>query len=114
MSPHDFLPWLAGLGWRAKVIAVAAALVVVELGFRRFARESRAYRRWTAFFEAIGAVWTAILLALVYLVSVGPIGLVMRALGNDPLDRRLAPEPSFWRDYSPNPLGPEQAARHQF
>ncbi len=54
------------------------------------------------------------LLAVIYLLSVGPIGLVMRALGKDPLDRRLAPEPSFWRAHEPNPLGRERAARHQF
>ncbi len=54
------------------------------------------------------------LLAVIYVVSVGPIGLVMRALGKDPLDRRLATEPSFWRAHEPNPLGRERAARHQF
>jgi len=47
-------------------------------------------------------------------LSVGPIGLVMRLVGHDPLDRTLAPEPSFWRAHQPNPLGVEQAARHQF
>ena len=36
------------------------------------------------------------------------------SLGHDPLDRRLAPEPTFWRAHEPNPLGPERAARHQF
>ena len=77
-------------------------------------RSPRAYGGWTAVFEAIGAVWTAVLLAVVYVLSVGPIGLVMRLFGQDPLDRRLAPEPSFWRAHEPNPLGPERAARHQF
>ena len=48
------------------------------------------------------------------LLSVGPIGLVMRLAGKDPLDRGLAPEPSFWRKHEPNPLGVEAAARHQF
>ena len=38
----------------------------------------------------------------------------MRLLGKDPLDRRLKPEPTFWRRHEPNPLGPEAAARHQF
>ena len=38
----------------------------------------------------------------------------MRLFGKDPLDRSLAPEPSFWRAHEPNPLGPERAARHQF
>jgi hypothetical protein len=114
LDQPDPLAWLAALSWRWKLAVFAALLVLIELGFRHLAPRSRAYRRWTAFFEAIGSVWTAVLLALVYVLSVGPIGLVMRLVGHDPLDRRLAPEPSFWRAHEPNPLGPERAARHQF
>ena len=114
MSPTDVLAWVHGLPLRGKLVALAAALVLVEVGFRRLAPKSRAYRGWTAFFEGIGKVWTAVLLAIVYVLSVGPIGLAMRLLRHDPLDRRLAPEPSFWRAHEPNPLGPEQGARHQF
>ncbi len=114
MSSTDVLAWLHGLPLRWKLVALAAVLVLVEVGFRQLAPKSRAYARWTAFFEGIGKVWTAVLLALVYVLSVGPIGLVMRLLRQDPLDRRLAPEPSFWRAHEPNPLGPERAARHQF
>ncbi len=87
---------------------------LIEIAFRRLAPKSRAYARWTRFFEGLGTVWTAVILSIVYLVSVGPIGLGMRLIGKDPLDRRLAPEPSFWRAHEPNPLGPERAARHQF
>jgi hypothetical protein len=100
LSLQDAVGWFAGLPSRWKVAA--------------FARKSRAYARWTSFFEGIGKVWTAVLLAFVYVLSVGPIGLVMRLVGHDPLDRRLAPEPSFWRAHEPNPLGPERASRHQF
>jgi hypothetical protein len=114
LSLSGAFAWFAALSWRWKLVACAAAVVLVELGLRRFARKSRAYARWTAFFEGLGKVWTAVILAIVYIVSVGPIGLVMRLFGHDPLDRRLAPEPSFWRAHEPNPLGPEAAARHQF
>jgi len=114
LSPHELLALLAGLPWRYKLLALAVLVVLVELGLRRFAPRSRFYAGWKAFFEAIGTVWTAVLLAVVYAFSVGPIGLVMRVAGNDPLDRGLAPEPSFWRRHEPNPLGVEAAARHQF
>jgi hypothetical protein len=114
LNTHDPWVWLVALPWRVKVLAFATLLVVVELAFRRFAPRSRAYQAWTGFFKAIGAVWTAVLLGVVYLLSVGPIGLVLRLIGQDPLDRRLGPEPSFWRAHEPNPLGPERAARHQF
>jgi hypothetical protein len=114
LSPTDVLAWWHALPFRFKLMAFAGAMVVVELGFRLLAPKSRAYARWTALFQAIGKVWTAVLLAAVYALSVGPIGLAMRLSGQDPLDRRLDPEPSFWRAHEPNPLGPERAARHQF
>jgi len=110
----NLLASLADLPLRWKVLAFATTVVVIELAFRHLAPKSRAYARWTGFFQGIGVVWTAVILAVVYVVSVGPIGLVMRLAGKDPLDRRLAPEPSFWRAHEPNPLGPEKAARHQF
>jgi hypothetical protein len=114
LSLQDFVAWFFALPLRWKVVSFAAGVVAVELGFRRFAPRSRAYARWTAFFEGLGKVWTALLLAIVYVFSVGPVGVVMRLFGHDPLDRRLTPEPSFWRPHEPNPLGPERAARHQF
>jgi hypothetical protein len=106
--------WAAALPGRTKLLALATFVLAVELLLRRFARTSRVYAGWTALFRAIGAVWTAVLLFVIYLFSVGPVGLVMRLLGRDPLDRTLAPEPSLWRRHEPNPLGPERAARHQF
>ena len=114
MSADTVFAWAAGLQWRHRLLVFATLVVLVELAFRRFAPRSRAYQRWTALFKGIGAVWTAVILCVVYVVSVGPIGLGMRLSGHDPLDRRLAPEPSFWRAPQPNPLGPERAARHQF
>jgi len=104
LSPQDLLARFGGLSLRWKILALAAAVVLVEMGLRRFAPRSRVYRRWTAVFEGIGGVWTGVLLALVYVLSVGPIGLVMRLLGRDPLDRGLAPEPSFWRDFCRQPF----------
>lgn len=114
MSPTDAYSWFVALPLRYKLLALATVVVVVELAFRRFAPGSLAYRRWTRFFQGIGAVWTAVILAVIYLLSVGPVGLFMKAVGHDPLDRRLALEPSFWRAHESNPLGLERAARHQF
>jgi hypothetical protein len=113
LSPHAITAWVTA-SWRHELLAFATAVVLVELVLRRLAPKSRLYAGWKATFEAIGSVWTAVLLAIVYLFSVGPIGLVMRLVGNDPLDRRLARQPSFWHVHEPNPLGIERAARHQF
>ncbi len=114
MGLQDLILRASTLSWRGKLLVVATAMVLVELALRRFAPKSRFYAGWTAVFRGIGSVWTALLLAIVYVVSMGPIGLAIRLFGNDPLDRALAPEPSFWRPHVPNPLGPESAARHQF
>jgi hypothetical protein len=114
LSLADAYAWFASLPLRFKVLAFATLVVLVELAFRRLAPKSRAYARWTAFFQGIGKLWTAVLLSIVYLLSVGPVGLALRLLGQDPLDRSLTPEPSFWRAHEPNPLGTERAARHQF
>jgi hypothetical protein len=95
-------------------VALATIVVLVELAFRRFAPESRAYKRWKAFFQAIGSAWTSVLLAVIYALSVGPTGLAMRLFGHDPLDRRLTLEPTFWRSQEPSSLDARAAARHQF
>ncbi len=105
---------VAALPLRYKLLLFASVVVVVELLFRRLAPKSAAYRRWTAFFQGLGVVWTSVLLALIYLVSVGGVSLFMKLRARDPLDRSLRSEPSFWRSHEPNPLGPFAAARHQF
>ena len=113
MGLEDAFIWFTGLSLRFKLLAFASLVVLVELVLRRYPK-SKAYRRWTAFFQGIGSVWTAVILSIVYLLSVGPIGILSRMFAKDPLDRGLAAEPTFWRVHEPNPLGPERAARHQF
>lgn len=110
MSLEAVVTWIA----QHKLVSFACAILLTEIALRRLAPRSAAYAKWTALFVAVGSVWTAVILSLVYLLSVGPIGLGMRLLGKDPLDRSLRPEPTFWRRHEPNPLGPEAAVRHQF
>ena len=113
--PGRLAGWFAGLPTHTKVLlGLATTMFVVELVLRRFAGRTRLYARWTAFFHAIGAVWTAVILSIVYFVSVALVSLFARLSGKDPLDRKLDREPSFWRAHQPNPLGPRAAARHQF
>ncbi len=109
--PH----WFAALPVHKQVLlALAFSVFFAELAFRRFAPKSALYRKWTAGFQAVGHFWTAIILSIVYFGTVSVISVFQRAFGTDPLDRTLAPEPSFWRPHEPNPLGPIAAARHQF
>jgi len=107
--------WLAALPtYKQVLLTVATTMFVVELILRRFARGTPVYKKWTAFFEGIGAFWSAIILSIVYFVSVAMIWALMKLMGRDLLDRKLDVEPSFWRAHEPNPLGPLAAARHQF
>lgn len=105
--------WLSGLHTYQKVLlGLATAMFVTELVLRRFPR-SAAYGRWKKGVEAVGAFWTAIILSLVYFLSVALVGLGLRLFGKDPLDRALDGA-STWKTHEPNPLGPAAAARHQF
>jgi hypothetical protein len=107
--------WALGLPTHTRILlTLATTVLLVELAFRRFAPRSAAYRKWTAAFVVIGSIWTAVILSIVYFASVSIVGIGMKLLGKDPLDRGLAPEPSFWRNHEPNPLGPRAASRHQF
>ena len=111
----SIVSWFAHLSPLKKgLLGFATTVFLVELVLRRFARGTKLYAGWTRFFMAIGKVWTAVILSIVYVGSVGLVGLAMRLLGKDPLDRTLAPEPSFWRDHEPNPLGTVASVRHQF
>jgi hypothetical protein len=96
------------------LMSLAVSVLVVELLFRRFAPRSAAYHRWTSIFEAIGRVWTVVLLSVIYWLSVGPVSLVTRLLGRDLLDVAQRPQGSFWQRHEPNPLGLRASARHQF
>jgi len=106
---------LASLPTHTKaLLTLASCVLLIELAFRRFAPRSKAYSRWTKGVEAVGAVWTAVLLSIVYLVSVGPVSLFMKLKGTDLLDRSAGKDPTFWKSHEANPLGPLAAARHQF
>lgn len=105
--------WLSGLHtYQQVLLGLATAMFVTELILRRFPR-SAAYRRWKKGVEALGAFWTAIILSLVYFLSVALVGLGLRLARKDPLDRALDGA-SAWKTHEPNPLGPTAAARHQF
>ena len=62
----------------------------------------------------LGRIATPILMAFLFVATVVPVGLVMRALGNDPLRLRRDPKAaSYWilRD----PPGPKpEAMKHQY
>jgi hypothetical protein len=61
LSTADVVTWIA----HHKLLTFASLILLTELGFRRWAPKSAAYARWTSFFKAVGAVWTAVLLSVI-------------------------------------------------
>ena len=77
---------LSGLGAALTVLGLTTPLVLKPV-----------YRVWMALAVVLGFVMTRVILMVVYYLVMTPIGLVMRLLGKDPLDRR--PDPgaaSYW------------------
>ena len=100
--------------WQLKLLALFVFVVGTELLLKRFARHSTAYRVWQRTFERIGVVWTAVILSIIYFISVAGVSIFMRLMGRDLLDRSLDGQPSFWKQREHSPLTPHAAARHQF
>jgi len=54
---------------------------------------------WMKLAEGMAFVSSRIILAIVFFLVLTPIGLVKRAMGWDPLQRRAASRGSFWQPY---------------
>ena len=63
-------------------------------------------KAWMLLAEGLSFVSTRIILAFVFFVVLTPIGLIKRAMGWDPLDRRSTPRDTYWRPYSKRQLDP--------
>lgn len=61
------------------------------------------HRVWMKVADTLGWVNTRLLLGLVYYLVMTPIGLLMRLVGKDPLDRRLKDRPTYWVEKTPHP-----------
>src|SRR5215813_1952654 len=89
----------------AYVLGVAgSALVLCGLVVPRLLTVPR--RLWMKLAEALSYVSSRIILAIVFFLVLTPIGLVKRAMGWDPLQRRSGPRHTFWETY------PERNPRH--
>ena len=73
---------------------IAGGLIMVGLAFP--VALGPVYRIWMRGAEALGWLNTRVLLGVVYFLVMTPIGVLMRLIGRDPLDRRLGDRPSYW------------------
>ena len=94
---HTFPPALLG----------GAAVALLGLGLASPAILRPVHRFWMGMAEALGWFNTRLLLSLVYFLMMTPIGIVMRMVGRDPLNRRLNDRPSYWlkTTHRANPRG---------
>jgi carbamoyltransferase len=58
------------------------------------------YAVWQTLFEPLGRLVSKLLLGLVFFGLVTPLGLLLRALGRDPLSQRARPD-SYWQPHRP-------------
>ncbi len=104
---------LLGLWWlyRGKFVTAAyvlsaagSALVLCGLVFPRLLIVPR--RFWMKLAEGMSYVSSRVILAIVFFLVLTPIGLIKRAMGWDPLQRRSATGDTFWQPY------PDRGPRH--
>jgi hypothetical protein len=91
---------LAGLMWWRDHEALRLAFGIVGLSLAAAAivvpaRLGPIQRAWMALARAISRVTTPVFMGVVYFVVIMPVGLVMRALGRNPIRHRPA-NGSFW------------------
>ena len=105
-------PLLSGNNIRLWSLIVAVAFFVVALGFPRILCPLNAL--WFKFGILLGKIMSPIILGLVFLISIVPIGLIMRGLGKDILNIRLdKTKESYWIDRTPS--GPKkESMKNQF
>ena|ERR1041384_250296 len=84
--------------------AAGSALVLCGLVFPRLLTVPR--RLWMKLAEGMSYVTSRIILGIVFFLVLTPIGLVKRAMGWDPLQRRSGSRDTFWQPY------PERDRRH--
>lgn len=78
--------WLGGIG---------SALVLLGAAIPNVLRPI--YLVWMALAVILGYVMTRVILTFVYYLVITPTGLIMRALGRDPLNRDIDPSaPTYW------------------
>jgi hypothetical protein len=56
---------------------------------------------WMKLAEGLSYVSSRLILAIVFFLVLTPIGLIKRATGWDPLQRRSGPRETFWHPYPP-------------
>ena len=66
------------------------------------------YIPWMRIAEAMGFVSSRLILTLVFLMVLTPIGIILRIMGKDLLDRKLGNVPTYWKEPKAGPTDYER------
>jgi hypothetical protein len=99
-------PFVHGNGVRWWSLAIAAAFLVAALAAPTLLAPLN--RAWTKFGLLLHKVTNPVIMGLVFYVTVTPTALIMRALGKDPLRRKIdRAATSYWIQREPPGPAPE-------
>ena len=95
---------------RLVILILAGLLLLLALLLPRSLRP--AYRVWMALGHVLGWVNTKIIFSVIYYLLFTPVGLVMRLLGKDPMQRKFEPDIDTYRVI--RQPRPSSHMKHQF
>lgn len=102
--------WQSGgvtLGWLELVLG-GVGIVLLAMGLLAPTLLAPLNRGWTKLGLLLFTIVNPIVLALIFLVTIVPIGLALRAFGKDPLRLRFDPDAkSYWIEREPPGPAPE-------
>lgn len=87
LAGHAFRSWTLWIGIPGLVLAVLAPRLLAW-----------PYRFWMALGHALGSINSHVILGLVFIVAVQPIAFIMKALGHDPLRKKLDSNAKTYRE----------------
>ena len=89
--------WQSGVGWDIlSVLAIAAGLLIVVY-YLVPPLQRPLHRGWMFSVMPIGWIVSHLLLSVIYYLLLTPIGLIMKAVGYDPMRRKLEPNrETYW------------------
>lgn len=91
----------------------SAGFILVVLGLTLPAALKPIYRVWMAMAVIMGFIMTHVILTVVFYLLITPIGLVMRGLGKDPLNRSIdTSSPSYWTDKEYDDATPKRLEKY--
>lgn len=102
-------PLIGGAAPRWWAVAVAAALLVVAFVYPRILAGPN--RLWFRFGLLLGRIVAPVVMAIIFVVTVIPTGVIMRLLGKDLLQVRRRPaSATYWHDVN----GEKSSMKNQF